>query len=280
MNYVHLQKGIPFLPAWFCCPRRIPSGMLLEHLHKEFSMKFATCLLMPALACTLAAQGIFTPADKADSPICSRILRENLPMQSGSAAAATTGGNAGANYSHVFYNQKGDHHFPLGARKSVQAFGVSDEAGRMTTIQQLKGKVVIVGFWSGKCEPSAKMVMELADLYPKREKFGFEVLCVNFDENSPQEGYIGGWKAVKKFQQQNAAFFKTSKLPVYIPGIGAQGPSNFMDMVYSLPLLCVIDREGNLASMTIGYTPNFVVDSLKRVLAERPPVTPAASTAH
>lgn len=244
-------------------------------------MRIALCFLISLITLPGVAQGVFRNADKPGDPICTRTFRENGQLEYGvSNGPTTTGGLAGANTSLEFHYQKGGVYSPIGTRKSVKAFGVSDEAGKVTTIQQLKGKVVIVGFWSGKCEPSAKMVMEIADLYPKREKFGFEVLCVNFDENNPQEGYIGGWNAVKKFQQQNAAFFKTSKLPVYIPGIGAHGPSNFMDMVYSLPLLCVVDREGNLASLTIGYTPNFVVDNVKKVLAERPPVTPAASTAH
>ena len=243
-------------------------------------MRIMACLLLPLLANSLVAQGIFINVDKPGDPICTRIFRENDQMNYGAARGGTMGGMAGASSALVRYYQKGENHFPAGTRKSVQAFGASDEAGKTITIQQLKGKVVVVGFWSTKCEPSAKMVMELADLYTKREKFGFEVLCVNFDENRPQDGIAGGWRAVKTFKQQNATYFDTSKMPVYIPGIGAQGPANFMDMIYSLPMLCVVDRDGNLASLTIGYTPNFVVESVKRVLAERPPVVPGASPAH
>lgn len=240
-------------------------------------MRIWTWVWLPLLANTLVAQGIFTNVDKPGNPICTRIFRENDQMNYGAAGGGTMGGMAGASSALVRYYQQGESHFPMGSRKSVLAFGASDQTGKITTIQELKGKVVVVGFWSTKCDPSAKMVMELADLYTKREKFGFEVLCVNFDENRPQDGITGGWRAVKTFMQQNAAYFKNSKMPMYIPGIGAQGPANFMDMVYSLPMLCVVDRDGNLASLTIGYTPNFVVESAKRVLMEKPMTLRGAS---
>jgi thiol-disulfide isomerase/thioredoxin len=165
----------------------------------------------------------------------------------------------------------GGAYFPKEQRKSVASFSAVSENGKAVSIAQLKGKVVLVGFWSTRCDPSAKLLLELMDIYTKREKFGFEVLAVNFDENRPLEGIEGGWVAVRKFKIGNAKAFQQSQMPVYLPGIGKEGASNFLPTVDSLPLLCVVDPDGNLASMTIGYDPNIVATQLSRVLRERMP---------
>jgi hypothetical protein len=130
--------------------------------------------------------------------------------------------------------------------------------------------VVLVGLWSTHCDPSAKMLMEFASLYAKRDQYGFEILSVNFDENQQDGGGLeGGWRAINKFRIKNRQFFDASKMPIYTPGLGKEGPSNFMDMVYSVPVLFVVDRQGKLAELHIGYKDGFVGQALTRVLRER-----------
>ena len=214
---------------------------------------------LPALA-----QGVFTNVDKVGDAICPRVFRESDRLNVGDYARGSRVaiGNMSTHY------QKGRADVSLGARKSVQAFTAFDESGKAVSIGDLKGKVVLVGFWGNSCEPSAKMLMELGGIYPKREKYGFEILAVNFDESRPQDHYLGGRLAVAKFKLDNRPFFEKSSLPLYIPGVGDQGASAFKEMVYSLPMLCVVDAEGNLASTIIGYEPNYVAANLKRALIE------------
>ncbi|MBK7292347.1 MAG: TlpA family protein disulfide reductase [Holophagaceae bacterium] len=156
-------------------------------------------------------------------------------------------------------------------RKDVSAFAAYDAKSRPTSIAGLKGKVVLVGLWSTRCDPSTKMVMEFASLYPKKDQFGFEILAVNFDENQQDGGGIeGGWRAINKFMNRNRQFFEVSKMPVFIPGLGEGRASNFMDIVYSLPVLFVVDRQGGLAQVHIGYKDGFVGEAVMRALRERP----------
>ncbi|HJV90942.1 MAG TPA: TlpA disulfide reductase family protein [Holophagaceae bacterium] len=225
-------------------------------------------LPLALLGLPLMAQGVFLKENKPGDAICSRIFREEIQLNHGTT-------RAGASPQMVWYSQKGERFFAREERKDVSSFAALNEAGKAVSIKDLKGKVVLVGFWSTKCEPSVKMLLEFADLYAKREKFNFEILAVNFDENVPDESIVGGWRAINSWKMKNKTFMEQSGLPLYIPGIGAQGPSNFVDMLFSVPMLCVVDREGKLASMTIGYEPNFVVASLKRVLPERPVAAPA-----
>ena len=177
----------------------------------------------------------------------------------------------------VRYTERGDRFFPPEGRKDVASFTAYDEKAKGTTLASLKGKVVLVGLWSTHCDPSAKMLMEFASLYAKRAQYGFEILSVNFDENQQEDdGAEGGWRAIRKFRLKNRQFFEASQMPIYTPGLGKEGPSTFMDMVYSLPVLFVVDRQGKLAELHIGYQDGFVGQALMRVLRERIPAPAAA----
>jgi thiol-disulfide isomerase/thioredoxin len=225
-----------------------------------------------ALAAPLCAQAVFMNADKPDAKVCPRIEDNAAQLSRGGIAAGnTTAGQLGAQATGTRFYQEGEAFFPKGERKSVATFAALPQSGPSIPVSSLKGKVVLVGLWSTSCQPSASMLMELADLYPKREKFGFEILAVNFDRDR--------WTKILPFMKnkQNAEFFKG--LPIYTAGLGKEGANLFMDEIYSVPLLAVIDREGNLASLTLGYTPNYVAQALSRVLREGAPPKPAAAPA-
>lgn len=223
---------------------------------------------------TLSAQGVFTNADKPGAAICPRVMQDKTYLEYNSQYGANA-----ADGSAKLYHQEGVQFFPQGQRKDVSAFAAYDAKSRGTSLASLKGKVVLVGLWSVHCDPSAKMLMEFATLYPKRAQYGFEILAVNFDENQQDGGGIeGGWRAINKFMIKNRQFFETSKMPVYTPGLGKEGASNFADMVWSLPVLYVVDREGKLAQVHIGYKDGFVGQALSLALRERPSVAPAPAT--
>jgi thiol-disulfide isomerase/thioredoxin len=224
-------------------------------------------LILAAGALALDAQGVFDNANSPNDPICPRIMLEKTQIQHMSQY-----GRNSANASGVRYTQKGDWFIPQDERKDVSAFTAYDEKAKGIPISSMKNKVVLVGLWSKNCDPSAKMLMEFASLYPKGAQYGFEILAINFDENQQDGGGIeGGWRAINKFMNRNRQFFEVSKMPVFTPGLGKEGPSNFMDMVYSLPVLCVVDRQGKLAEVHIGYKDGFVGEAVKRALKERPP---------
>jgi len=225
--------------------------------------------LLVTTSSALYAQGVFINADKPDAPTCSRVMVDKTELNYKTAWGGSKG--QGADLSGVRYYQAGERFFPLGQRKDVSAFAAYDEHSKSTSISGLNGKVVLVGLWGTHCEPSAQMLMEFASIYAKRAQYGFEILAVNFDENQQGNGGAeGGWLAIRRFMIQNRKFFDVSHMPVYTPGFGKEGASNFMDMVYSLPVLFVVDREGRLAQLHIGYKNGFVGKALKQALVERP----------
>lgn len=239
--------------------------------------RHAPSLLCLALSCLgLSAQGIFNNANSPNDPTCPRIMQEKTALNYKSQY-----GRNGADASAVRYSQRGDQFFPPAERKDVSAFAAYDEKNKGISVASLKGKVVLVGLWSTHCDPSASMLMELASLYPKKGQHGFEILAVNFDETQQDSGIEGGWRAINKFMIKNRQFFASSQMPIYTPGLGKEGASNFMDMVYSVPVLFVVDRQGKLAELHIGYKDGFVGQALMRALRERvasPAPAPAPGT--
>lgn len=235
------------------------------------TIRLLSCLMLAASGLALSAQGVFTNANKPDDPTCPRLMQEKTELNYKSQY-----GRNKADASSVLYTQKGDWFFPQAERKDVSSFAAYDEKAKGTSIASLKGKVVLVGLWSKNCDPSAKMLQEFASIYTKRIQAGFEILAINFDENQQDGGGIeGGWRAINKFMNRNRQFFEASKMPVFTPGLGKEGPSNFMDMVYSVPVLFVVDRQGKLAEIHIGYKEGFVGEAVMRALRERPQPVPA-----
>jgi glutathione peroxidase-family protein len=239
--------------------------------------------LLALVAGTLGAQGVFTNANKPGAATCPRLMKDKTALEYSSQYGVN-----GADASAKLYHQEGEWFIPQGQRKDVSPFAAYDEKSHGTSLASMKGKVVLVGLWSVHCDPSAKMLMEFASLYSKRAQYGFDILAVNFDENQQggelapnvDVGIEGGWRAINKFMIKNRSFFEASHMPVYTPGLGKEGPSTFMDMVWSLPVLFVVDREGKLAQIHIGYKDGFVGEALKRALMERPAPPPAPAPAH
>jgi peroxiredoxin len=175
------------------------------------------------------------------------------PLTANTTAAATSAGGA---------QILGKSEFtlvPRGTRQGVEKFTVLDAAGKAKSIADFKGKVVVVGFWQTACEPSTNMMMEMAELQQKGEKYGFEIWPVNFD---PER-----WQKVRPFVDKNRKFFE--KTQIFLPELGAKGPSNFADVFPCLPALFIVDREGKVAVRSFQYEPNALLENLKKVLVEK-----------
>lgn len=228
---------------------------------------------LPALLLTsgaLLAQGVFTKPTEPGSTICPRLMRDkdSLDYGTGTPGMNTTSGNRGGSMALTAHFQKGGGFIPRELRKSVAGFAGISEKGVATPVSSFKGKVVAIGFWSVNCDPSMRMLMDFAALCDKRTKFGFELMAVNFDEHRPVEGLNGGWRVVQSWSAKNKDLLAKAPIPMYVPGIGEQGPAQIFDPVMSVPLFALVDAEGRLAHLQIGYQPEDLVKALKPILLE------------
>ena len=225
-------------------------------------------LLAALLSASAFAQGTFINSDKPDSPVCPSLTLENDPslMAGGNEAGARL--DAQRNY------RWGTQFIPVEKRADLSMVTFYDEKKKGTSIASLKGKIVIIGLWGYRCQPSARMLMELAKVLKAKDRYGFEVWAVNYDANRLTENdadSLGGWAAIRRFKVDNAAMLAETPLPFGIPGAGDQNPGHFLGTVDSLPVMMLIDREGRLATIDIGYTQGMVGQRLSTLLREEPP---------
>lgn len=128
-------------------------------------------------------------------------------------------------------------------------------------MENLRGKVIVVGLWSSKCEPSLYLLGELAKLQVRGTTGGFEVFPVNFDRER--------WRLINQFLKQERMKKMLAGVKLYTPALGAQGVHVFMDEVPTLPAFFIIDRDGRFAVCGTGYKDWEVLRCLQAVLAEK-----------
>jgi len=146
-----------------------------------------------------------------------------------------------------------------GARRKVAAFGVTDLNGQMKILTDLKGRIVVIGFWSTRCEPSMKMLQEFRNFQQQvtQLRLNLSLWPVHFEP----------WPEVVSFLRTKKSYFEG--VEVMRLGLGEHGLSNLVNELDSLPTVFLIDKEGGLAAMWSGYQENLLLSRVNRLLAER-----------
>lgn len=220
-------------------------------------MRIPAALLL-ALGLSLQAQALYQPRPTSDAA-CPRIEGHEDAMFRKGGQYNTTGGIKGAVTDQVMGEASAGVLIPKAERQPGTAFAVYDSANKALPVTELKGKLVVIGFWQTTCGPSLNLLNELVDFQAKGEKFGFEVWPVCLDE--------GKWAALGPFLAKNRAFVGKTRL--YMPGLGEQGPASLMKVLPVLPALFILDREGKVAYQKLGYEPNALVGALKKLIPEK-----------
>jgi len=146
-----------------------------------------------------------------------------------------------------------------GARRKIASFGVTDLNGHLKTLADFKGRIVVIGFWSTRCEPSMKMLQEFRNFQQQvtQLRLNLSLWPVHFEP----------WPEVMSFLRTKKNYF--DGVEVVRLGLGEHGLSNLVNELDSLPTVFLIDKEGGLAAMWSGYQENLLLSRVNRLLAER-----------
>ncbi|MEW6313801.1 MAG: TlpA disulfide reductase family protein [Pseudomonadota bacterium] len=110
-------------------------------------------------------------------------------------------------------------------------------AGEKTSLQEMRGKVVLVNFWATTCPPCAREMPRLAEAYRKYHGRGYETVAVAMSYDPPLY--------VKRFTEQYQLPFKMV--------LDADGTiaAAFAD-VNATPTSYLIDRQGRIVRRVVG----------------------------
>jgi thiol-disulfide isomerase/thioredoxin len=140
--------------------------------------------------------------------------------------------------------------------KPVPAIRFMDASGRVMTLEDFRGRVVVLNLWATWCTPC---VAEMPTLDRLQQKLGEEdaiVLALSIDR--------GGQEAVKEFYAKTGV----SHLKVFVdPTMRAQSDIGIL----GLPTTLIIDREGRERGRLVGpaeWDDEAAVDLVRRAMAD------------
>jgi thiol-disulfide isomerase/thioredoxin len=128
---------------------------------------------------------------------------------------------------------------PLRHGNQAPDFTLPDLNGKLLSLSDLKGKVVLIDFWASWCGPCRRDNPKLVKLHEKYSGANFEILSVSLDGRTNQKDSRKAWTdAIKKDNLSN--FIHVSELTGW--NTKARDLYNFN----SIPHTVLIDQEGKI----------------------------------
>lgn len=141
---------------------------------------------------------------------------------------------------------------PLVVGDVAPQFALRSPDGATVSLEQFRGKVVLLDFWATWCPPCMREMPELNALHNELNAKGFSVVGIN---REPED--------VPKVRE-----FLASKNITFPVGIDANGTGERY-RILSLPTTVLVSREGKVERIFLGYTQPDVMRSAVMAALER-----------
>jgi TolA-binding protein/peroxiredoxin len=144
--------------------------------------------------------------------------------------------------------------------------------GQPISIEQYRGKVVLVVFWASYAQPFLADAETLKSVYAKHQKSGFEIIGINMD---PDAAAANAWLGSNAIRWQN--------LREAPQQAGAQ-PGDFGFGIVSVPTMFLVNKEGIVEGGITSRNLDLAVDALvqgrklETLKPQEEPAVPAPAT--
>ena len=149
----------------------------------------------------------------------------------------------------------------IGCQKEVEAgptapdFSLKDLSGQTVTLEQYRGKVVLLDFWATWCPPCRMTIPMLIKLQDKYRDDGLVILGISIDD--PQQITD---KDLRYFIKMNKINYPVLRYNQKVMKDYFEGER------VSIPTMFVVDRNGKIRDMIVGYAPDPLKKSLAAVM--------------
>jgi peroxiredoxin len=141
---------------------------------------------------------------------------------------------------------------PTKERKAAPELDLQDSAGKLVSLKDYRGKVVLLDFWATWCHGCKEEIPWFAEFERKYSDKGLSVIGVSLDED--------GWKVVKPFTKAMAVPYRIV--------LGTESTAKEYG-VGSMPDTFIIDRNGRIAVTYMGMVDkNDVERNIQKLLSQ------------
>ena len=143
----------------------------------------------------------------------------------------------------------------VGADPTAPDFSLSDLSGHQVTLQQHRGRVVLLDFWATWCPPCRGAIPELVKIQEKYRDKGLVILGISMDDpKRVSDEYL------KTFGEKFKINYLILRHNVKVVEnyFGRQAPA--------IPTMFVIDREGRIRDKQEGFNAVALRKSLERFM--------------
>jgi thiol-disulfide isomerase/thioredoxin len=125
--------------------------------------------------------------------------------------------------------------------------------GREVDLAKLKGKVVLVDFWSTDCGPCVAEMPMVKEVYQKLHDRGFEVVGISLDDKE---------SVLRRFLKE-----KELPWPQHFDGKGWENRFAVQYGIFGIPTMWLVDRQGNLRDANAVFS---LEERVAALLGEQP----------
>lgn len=137
--------------------------------------------------------------------------------------------------------------------KKAPDFTLRDLDGNSVSLEDFRGKVLILDFWAvwcGPCQMSLPFFQKMSERYGNR---GLEVVGLHVDDRMP------GLDSVRDYLEDRRVHY-TNLLSTFEVDEAFQ--------VYAMPTTYLIDRDGRIAKLHVGFQPGRTPEELEKSVRE------------
>ena len=151
--------------------------------------------------------------------------------------------------------------FNFGCQKEVEAdpaapdFSLSDLSGRMTSLEQHRGSVVLLDFWATWCPPCRMSIPEIIQLHEKFGRKGLVIFGISMDDPRMVTD-----EQLRVFKEKAGITYSVLRVNRQIL------QDYFGDEQISIPTMFVIDRDGMIRDKLVGFRPGALEKSVNEIL--------------
>jgi peroxiredoxin len=136
------------------------------------------------------------------------------------------------------------------AGQAAPDFVLKSASGTNLRLSEYRGNVVMINFWATWCGPCRQEMPLLNDLYSRYERVGFSLLGVNIDDDSR--------RAMDMAEELGVSF------PVLFD---ERKEVSKLYQVEAMPVTVLVDREGKVRHVHLGYKPGYEEKYLTEIRA-------------